>query len=676
MRSYRYSKWDGSAELGIDKSELMDELSRHLMEDGDLTYAIWKMRNWGLRGLREGQQFPSLQHLIQKLQRERQNQLDKFKLNSIMDRIHLELEDILRTEREGIRKQLEEAGRKAGDNTGVLSPELRENLSRSIEQAANKHLEDLDTLPGDAAGKMKGLSKYDFMDREAERKFKELKDSLTRNALETYARDLTQSLKNMDASEIAKLQRLVQDLNRMLEQRMRGQEPDFDSFMNKYGQYFGPNPPRSLDELIEGLQSKIAQAQSLLNSMSTEQRKDLEYLLDSILNEGTKREMLRFAANLEALDPGNHLRDWYSFSGEESITFSEALKLMERLQKMDKLENQLKASQYRRSLDDVDKELMKQVMGEEEAEELETIENITRILEEAGYIRLNNNGKYELTPRGVRKIGQKAIKDIFAQLRKDQVGSHTIQRLGFGGEREFETKKYEFGDPLFLHLEKTIMNALKRESQTIPVKLATEDFEVFKTEQLTRTATVLMLDLSLSMPMFHNFEAAKQVAIALDELIRSQFPQDKLYLVGFSTYAKQLKKQELIHINWNELDPYTNVQQGLFLARKLLSRERCANKHIILISDGEPTAHIERGSIYVRYPPSPRTLSMTLDEVKNCTLKGIVINTFMLRTSDYRGYFVSKMAQINKGRVFFTSADRLGQYILKDYITGKQRRIQ
>ena len=674
MSPYQYSKWDGSAELEIGQDELMDELSRHLMEDGDINYALWKMKNWGLQTARNGRQFPSLQQLIQRLQQQRQGQMDKYRLNSIMDRIYQKLEDILSTEREGIRKQVEEAGRKTGEPEGELSPEMRDNLRRVVEETARKHNAFLDALPGDAAGRMKSLADYDFMDREAERKFKDLKDSLTRNAAEAYTRDLTQSLKSMDASSLSNLRRMLQDLNRMLEQRLRGQEPDFSTFMNKYGQHFGPDPPRNLDELLERLQDQIAQAQSLLNSMSPEQRKELENLLESMLDENTKRELMRFASNLEALNPGNPARDWYPFTGDEPISFSEALKLMEQLQRMDKLENQLKTSQYRRNLDNIDKNLLHQVMGEEGDWELDAIEDISRVLEEAGYIRLNN-GQYEITPRGIRRIGQKAIRDIFSRLRKDQIGSHEVQHAGIGGEREYETKKYEFGDPLFLHLEKTIMNAIQRESQTPPVKLKVDDFEVFKTEQTTRTATVLMLDLSLSMPMFHNFEAAKQVAIALDELIRSQFPQDKLYLVGFSTYARQLKKRELIHINWNEMDPYTNVQQGLFLARKLLNRERCSNKHIILISDGEPTAHIERGSVYVRYPPSPRTLAMTLEEVRNCTQKGIIINTFMLRTSDYRGYFVSKMAQINKGKVFFTSSDRLGQYILKDYITGKQKRI-
>ncbi len=674
MSVYRYSRWDGTDPFGLDKEELMDELSRNLMEDGDLSYALWKMRNWGLNGLREGRQFPSLQELIQRLQRNRQSRLQQYKLNSIMDGIREKLDDILATERQGIQKHVDEAHQKGKEGRGDISPEMQANLQKAMEEMAKKHLEKLDKLPPDAAGQIKGLSKYDFMDKEAERKFKELKDSLTKNALESFTRDLAQRLKGMDANDIAAMKRMIQEMNRMMEQRLKGQEPDFNSFMKKYGQNFGSNPPQNMDELMEMLQDQIAQAQALFNSMSPEQRRELEDLLNSMLDESTKREMARFAANLEALNPRSLDQEWYPFSGEEPISFSEALKLMEQLQKMDKLESQLKTSQYSRSLDNVDRDLVRDVMGEAGEQELESIDSITRILEEAGYIRLNN-GKFELTPRGMRKIGQKAMKDIFAQLRKDQVGSHTMQHTGFGGERQDETKKYEFGDPLHIHLEKTIMNALYRESQTPPVKLDTEDFEVFKTEQLTRTATVLMLDLSLSMPMFHNFEAAKRVAVALDELIRSQFPQDKLYLVGFSTYAKRLKKEELLSINWNELDPYTNIQQGLFLARKLLSRERCSNKNVILISDGEPTAHVERGSIYVRYPPSPRTLAMTLEEVKNCTQKGIIVNTFMLRTNDYRGYFVSKMAQINKGRVFFTSADKLGQYILKDYITGKQKKL-
>jgi uncharacterized protein with von Willebrand factor type A (vWA) domain len=443
--------------------------------------------------------------------------------------------------------------------------------------------------------------------------------------------------------------------------------------MEQFGEHFGPRPPRDLDELIEQLQHQIAQAQSLLDSMSAEDKNALENLLESVLDEATQYELAKLAANLEDLYPSDELRRSYLFSGEESISYTEALKLMETLQQMDRLESQLKDSQYNRSLDGVDKELVEELMGNEAAEELEAMRNIARTLEEAGYIRRKGD-KYELTPRGLRRIGQKALKDVFAQLRKDRIGGHDINEKGTGGERMDETKKYEFGDAFWLHLEKTIMNALYRKPQNPPVRLSIDDLEVYKTEELTRSATVLMLDLSLSMPMRGNFQAAKQVAIALDSLIRSQYPSDSLYIVGFSSYARELKKIDLTYIGWDEFDPYTNMQQGFTLARKLLNKERGSNKQIILISDGEPTAHIEQGHIYFQYPPAPRTLQLTLREVKNCTQQGIVINTFMLEGGAFLSAFVTQMARLNKGRVFFTSPDRLGEYLIVDYISHKRQR--
>jgi uncharacterized protein with von Willebrand factor type A (vWA) domain len=202
-----------------------------------------------------------------------------------------------------------------------------------------------------------------------------------------------------------------------------------------------------------------------------------------------------------------------------------------------------------------------------------------------------------------------------------------------------------------------------------------DDFEVFKTEAVTRSATVLMLDLSLSMPMRGNFQAAKKVAIALDNLIRSQYPKDSLYIVGFSSYARQIKKESLSYMSWDEFDPYTNMQHGFYLARKLLSKELSSNKQIILISDGEPTAHFEGENVYFEYPPSLRTLQVTLREVRKCTQKGIVINTFMLESGRFLGAFVTQMARLNKGRVFFTSADSLGEYLLVDYIGNKRKKL-
>ncbi len=670
MSVFRYSKFDPNDLLNLDKEELMDELSRNLLHDGDLSSALQRMRNLGFGG----KPYTSLQDLLQRLQKMRQSRLDRYKMDSLMEGIEEKLADVLQTERAGIQRKVEEAAQAAREDRADLGKEMQESLRKAVEDMARQHREKLDALPPDAPGRMKGFMQYDFMDAEAERKFQELKKSLMKSALESYSRDLTQQLKELKPEDLARMREMMRDLNEMLERKQRGEDPGFAEFMRKWGANFGPNPPSDLEELLDRLQEQMAQARSLFESMSEEQRQQLQDVLESLLDEETLKEMARFADNLEALNPGSGSEQSYPFRGEESISFNEGLRLMEEFRKMDRLQGQLEDSRYHQNLNGVDRDLMEDLLGPEGARDLEALNDIAKVLEEAGFIRLNE-GKYELTPRGMRKIGQKALKDIFSQLRKDQIGNHALNKSGFGVEREEETKPYEFGDPLWLNLQKTIMNALQRESQTPPLKLATSDFEVYRTQQLTSSTTVLMLDLSLSMPMFNNFEAAKRVTIALDELIRTQFPQDRLFIVGFSTYARVLRKEQLLQIDWNQFDPYTNMQHGFFVARRLLDRERSANKNIILVSDGEPTAHVEGGQIYFRYPPSARTIAFTLEEVRKCTQKGIVINTFMLQSNDLHGFFVSRMARLNKGRVFHTSASQLGEYLLVDYISGKKKRI-
>jgi uncharacterized protein with von Willebrand factor type A (vWA) domain len=675
MRRYRYSEWDGTQDIfESDADALMQALERNLMFNGNLADALRRLQHGGLKDS-QGRRLPSLQDLLQRLRQRRQEHLEKYRLSSVLDEIREKLETITRTERQGISKSLEEARERAKDSRDDLSPEIRQKLLKTIEAKAAQNLERLDNLPYDIGGQIQEFSQYDFMDEDARRQFQELMDMLKRNAMSSFARDLTQRLQNMDSNTLAAMRHLIEAINQMLEARRRGEEPDFQDFMAQFGSFFGPNPPRDLDELIEHLQNQIAQAQSLMESLPPEDRQQLEQLLNSMLDEATKYEFGKMMSNLEALFPGWLSPQQYPFTGEESLSYNEALKLMEKLQKMDNLEEQIKESRYNRSLDDIDENLVKQLMGNEAAEELEMMRSITKVLEEAGYIRWKD-GKYELTPRGVRKIGQKALQNIFDRLRKDRIGGHRLDAMGSGGERTDETKRYEFGDDLNLHIQRTIMNAIYRGPQKMPVRMLVDDFEVYRTEATTRSATVLMLDLSLSMPMFGNFEAAKRVAVALDNLIRSQYPRDSLYIVGFSSYARQIKKEDLTLMRWDEFDPYTNLQHGLSLARKLLSREICTNKQVILVSDGEPTAHFEGGNLYFRFPPSMRTLQLTLREVRRCTQKSIVINTFMLEGGRFVSAFVRQMARINKGRVFYTSADNLGQYLLVDYISNRSQKVR
>ena len=449
---------------------------------------------------------------------------------------------------------------------------------------------------------------------------------------------------------------------------------------------FEPDEEDLMDELGQELMSSGDVTDSL-NQMQQDGIEDdqgkrlpgIEEMLEQLHQEkqGLEYQTQKSSEN-KSPDDGEYLEDELQSesdneSPQDSVSSAEA-ELMEMLQKMDILEKQLMNSKNC-SLEDIDEQLLKEIMGGEAADHLERLSNIPRTLNEAGYISMTD-GRYELTPRGMRRIGQKALQDIFAQLRKDRIGGHNTRLKGTGSQIIEETKKYESGDDFQVHLQKTIMNAVYREQTALPVKLKPEDFEMFQREGLERSATVLMLDLSFSMPARDHFEAAKRVAIALDGLIRSQYPKDSLSIVGFSSYARQINKEDLSYINWDEFDNYTNIQHGLYLARKLLAKEKQANKQIILVTDGEPTAHFEdENNFFYQAPPSPRTLQLTLREVRNCTRKGIVINTFMLESDKFLTAFVTKMARINQGRVFFTNSDTLGQYLIVDYIANKKRTI-
>jgi uncharacterized protein with von Willebrand factor type A (vWA) domain len=343
---------------------------------------------------------------------------------------------------------------------------------------------------------------------------------------------------------------------------------------------------------------------------------------------------------------------------------------MEQLGQMDQLEQLLRGATNPGALLEADIDAAREVLGDDAARSLERLAEMAKMLEQAGLIE-NKEGRYELTPKGIRKIGANALNDLFAKLAKDKMGTHQVDRLGIGHERTFESKPYEFGDPFNLDIHKTIRNAITRSGGGTPVHLTPDDFEIERTETLTKSSTVLMLDLSLSMPMRDNFLAAKKVAMALHSLISSMFPRDYLGIVGFSEVARILKPEQLPEVSWDFVYG-TNMQHAFVLSRQLLAKQT-GTKQIIMITDGEPTAHLmPDGEVFFHYPPVPETVQATLREVARCTREGIRINTFMLDATGYLKQFVEKLTQLNGGRAFFTTPDTLGDYVLVDFIEHKR----
>ncbi len=503
-----------------------------------------------------------------------------------------------------------------------------------------------------------------------------MKRFVRRAMLDSFFKDLYNQIANMTPEDLQRLKDMVRALNQMLSEKMAGGEPDFQSFMQQFGDLFGPNPPQSLDELVQQMQHQMAAMQSLLDSLPPEMRRQLqELLMEKVADPELMRQLQELAINLDILQPWRNLQNQYPFRGDEEVDLLQAMQLMEHMQGLDELEHQLERTQYGGSLDDVDEEKLRELLGEEAYQTFRQLKEMLEILEKAGYIRRRGD-EWELTPKAIRMIGQKALGEIYAQLRKWGQGKHAIRERGPGLERAEDVKKYEFGDPFHLHLGQTVFNAILREGPQVPVHLAKEDFEVYSTEHLTTTATVMMLDLSWSMALRGSFQAAKKVALALYNLIKTQFPRDVLYILGFSAYARQLKPEELPYVRWDESVLGTNMHHALILAQQLLAKHRTGTRQVIMISDGEPTAHLEHGRSYFSYPPSPVTIRKTLQEVKRCTQKGIIINTFMLDRNYYLKEFVNQIAKMNKGRVFYTTPEMLGQYILVDYVAQKRKRLR
>jgi uncharacterized protein with von Willebrand factor type A (vWA) domain len=432
---------------------------------------------------------------------------------------------------------------------------------------------------------------------------------------------------------------------------------------------------KNLDDLMEHMRRQMAAMNQLMESMTPEQRGQLESMMQAIMqDEGLQQQMSRLAQNLGQMMPGGDERRTHRFSGDESLSLSEAVRLMDRLNDYDELEQQLKEVRDWSDFAKLDGEKISDLLGDETKEQMDQLSRMAQMLENAGFIKKNRRA-FELTPQGVRKIGEKALTDIFQELKKDKIGQHEIDRSGRAGERIDVTKPYEFGDPFLLDLPQTVMNAVQRNGAGAPVKLKSSDFEVYRTEHVSRSSTVLMIDMSRSMYYNQYFPSAKRIALALDSLIRSKYPRDTLRILGFSAIAHELKPTDLPGLTTNEYQVGTNMQHGFQLAREMLGREKGSNRQIIIITDGEPTAHIENGEPFFSWPPTPETWNATLREVVRCTRDGITINTFMLERSAYLMKFVNDLSKINGGRVFYASPDHLGEYILVDYVTHKRKHM-
>jgi uncharacterized protein with von Willebrand factor type A (vWA) domain len=656
---FQYSRWDGSqVGFDLDADALLEEMTDDLLYHGDLNAALRRMMQQGFQD-REGRDVSGMREMLEKLRERRREQLDRYDLGGVYEDIANQLDEIVEQEREGIDRRVDEA-RASGDKR-------REDL---LEELAQQRRQELEQLPPDLAGRVTELQQYDWMDDAARQRFEELMEELKKQLLDSMFKQLNEGMSQMSPEQLARMKDMMAELNHMLEQREAGEEPDFEGFMERFGDFF-PENPQTLDELLEQMARQMAQMQQLMNSMSPEQRAQLQEMANALLDDMDLRwQVEQLGQNLRNAFPQAGWGQSMRFRGDEPLPLDGMSGLLDQLGDIDALENLLRNATSPGPLAEVDLDKVRELLGDDAARSLQQLANLAKELEEAGLIE-QREGRMELTPKGIRRIGQRALGDLFKRMLQDRAGRHEIERAGFGHERSDEHKPYEYGDPFHLDVGRTLKNAIARQGSGTPVRMLPEDFEIERTEQLSRSATVLMLDVSLSMEMRGRFLAAKKVAMALHALISSQFPRDYLGMVSFGRVAREVKPSRLPEATW-DFEWGTNMQHALLLARQLLDRQT-GRKQIIMITDGEPTAHImENGDPFFDYPPDPLTIEMTLREVQRCTKDGIRINTFMLEDNFYLREFVERMMKMNRGRAFYTTPETLGDYVLVDFLDQKR----
>lgn len=659
-RRFVYSRWDGSQRgFDVDADFLMEQITDEVIHHGDVDAALRRIMERGLR-TPDGRQMPGLAELRDRIRDRREEISESGELDGSLAEAARELADIIDEERHAIENARDNATR-SGD----------ERRAENANAAADERQMQLDLLPDDLAGRMQSLQSYNFESAEAARRFDELSERLRSEMMQQIVDRVAEGMESVTPEDVQRTKEMLSALNEMIARRDQGEDPKFEEFMDEYGDMF-PDNPETLDDLLESIARRMAAMQAMMNSMSPEQREQLARLSQQFMDDmDLQWQMDQLSSSLQAQFGSLNSESSYEMSGDSPMSMSQALDAMAEMGRLDELEGMLDAATSPADLAEIDPDKIRETLGDDAASALEQLSRLTNELIEAGLVD-RVEGRLELTPRGLKTLGTNALRDLFSSLRQDRTGQHQMSAIGQGHESAYDTKPYEFGDPFRLDLHQTIRNAIARQGSGTPVRLSPDDFEVERTEHLTRAATVLMVDLSMSMPMRGNFLPAKKMAMALHTLITSRFPHDFIGLVGFSETAREITAAQLPEVSWDYVYG-TNMHHGFTLARKMLAREH-GTKQIIMVTDGEPTAHItSRGDVFFDYPPAPETLEVTLKEVLRCTRDGIRINTFVLDATASLDRFISQLTKMNGGRAFHTTNDELGGYVLEDFIERRQR---
>ncbi len=645
---FRYGPWRGGSDPlapPYDVREAVDRIGEEVLSAGNARDALQRLMREGLDG-RGG-----LDKLLDRVRKMRAAARRRGDLGGTLDQIRAALDQALAAEQERL------AG-EDGDDARLAEMELA-------------------TLPDDTAGAVRALSDYDWHSPEARQLYDSIQNMLRRETLGAQFAGMKEALENPDSEAMQAVKDMLADLNSLLAAHARQEDTtdQFADFMEKHGDFF-PENPENIDELIDALARRQAAAQRMMASLSPEQREQLAQLMSQALADADlASEMAQLSDNLRALRPGLDRESPVNMRGDgPSLGYGEAVEAVAEIADLEALQAQLSQNYAGSTLDDVDVDLVERRLGSRAARDLEALRDLERELEKQGYLQRGDDG-LRLTPRAVRRLGQTALKRVFAQIEATGHGNHEDHRTGSADERTGLTRPWVFGDELPIDAPRTVANALRRSGLgATGVQLAVDDFEVTETERRTSAAVAVCVDLSFSMVQDGRWGPMKQTALALSHLIETRFRQDALQVIGFNRVARRLTPVELAEVE-PEWIQGTNLQHALMLAGRHLRRHPDAEPVVLVITDGEPTAHLTGdGGAAFHWPTTSETLRATIGEVDELARYGATINTFMLGEDAGLARFVDALARRCGGRVFTPDIGRLGEYVVADYLQARRGR--
>jgi uncharacterized protein with von Willebrand factor type A (vWA) domain len=647
--SYRYGAWRGGPdplEPPFDVARALDRLGERVLAGDRAADALRGLLRDGMPGTR------GLRDLLRQARDRRRELRQRGRLDGTLERVRELLDQAVDTERQALFPDPSDAARLAEA--------------------------ELDQLPPDTARAVRQLADYQWRSPEAAATYEQIRDLLRREVLDAQFRGMRDALAGASPEELQRIRDMVADLNAMLEADARGEDTQaaFEEFMERYGDMF-PENPRSLEELVDALARRAAAASRLAASLSPEQRAELAALSRSVLGDlGLQYELDRLARALRSRRSDLRWDQGATMDGEQPLGLGDATTALEELADLESLEASLGQRYPGASLDDIDLEAVERALGRAAVDDVETLRRLERELTEQGYL-LREQGELRLTPKAIRRIGAVALRRIFSSLDEGRRGDHDVAGLGLAGEPTGASRPWTFGDEEPLDVVRTVRNAVQRGAPRRPggaVALAPDDFEVLETERRTSAAVCLLVDQSLSMLLRETWGMAKATALALHSLVSTRYPQDALEIIGFSLLARTVRPADLPDLDAS-VTQGTNLHHALVLAGRHLDRHPEAEPVVLVITDGEPTAHLEPdGRPIFDYPPDPRTIELTLTEVNRLTRRRATINVFMLDDDPRLVAFVDLVARLNGGRVLAPAPDRLGDYVVSDYLRARRGR--